>query len=265
MLATTALAVAAASLVLPGRATAAEPGFEVRITELPATFGAGAESRTLTVVASTDRARCQKVRWSLILRVQGPELDEAEVERVEENGSFPVRVQTDDDVARITDVQLDPGQLCRGRTVTARYRISFDDDADTGRVTFQPQAFSAGGTLLQEASGQSPVVGQKSSATESPTGSPTGSPTTAPTGGADEADDPEYGEAGDEATATPEPAPSEDDLAAVPASADGSSPSLLIPGLIVGAVLVFVGVALLIRLRSRTPKHSVATGFHPSR
>src|SRR4051794_39732873 len=172
-LVTTALAVAAATLVLPGRAGAVEPGFEVTITELPATFGAGAESRTLTVVASTDRPRCQKVRWSLVLRTDGPDLDEIDVERVEDDGDFPVRVETDDDVARITDVQLDPGQLCRGRTVTARYRLGFDDEADTGRVTFQAQAFNAAGTLLQETSGQSPVVGQQPAATESPTQSPT--------------------------------------------------------------------------------------------
>ncbi|ROP34173.1 hypothetical protein [Couchioplanes caeruleus] len=233
-LAATALAVAVATLAVPGRATAVEPGFEVRITELPPTFGAGAESRTLTVVASSDRRRCQKVRWSLVLQVEGPDLDEVEVERVEDDDDFPVQVERDDDIARITDQQLDPGELCRGRTVTARYRVSIDDDAESGRVVFASQAFTAGGTLLQETSGQSPVVGQERSTT------PTESPSP----------EPEESAAEDE-EATPQPDRTGDTIAGVPASSSGGTPSLLGPGLIVGAVLVFLGVGLLLRLRLR--------------
>ncbi|MEV4702135.1 hypothetical protein [Actinoplanes sp. NPDC049316] len=263
-MAATALAAAAAALALPGPASAVEPGFAVRITELPATFGAGAESRTLTVVASTDRVRCQKVRWSLVLRVEGSTLDQVEVDRVEESGAFPVRVQSNGDTARITDVNLDPGQLCRGRTVTARYRIAFDDEAGTGRVQFQPQAFDAAGTLLQQSSGQSPVVGQQPAATESPAGEAEPTPTPGETRDSGDASI----DGGGEATATPEPAES-DDIGAVPASATGDGPSLLGPGLIVGAVLVFLGVALLLRLRMRTrgtPGHgAMPTGFHPGR
>ncbi|WP_199516922.1 hypothetical protein [Nucisporomicrobium flavum] len=267
-LAATALAAAAATLALPGPASAVEPGFAVRITELPATFGAGAESRTLTVVASTDRVRCLKVRWSLVLRAEGSALDQIEVERVEENGAFPVRVQSNGNTARITDVNVDPGQLCRGRTVTARYRIGFDDDAGTGRVEFQPQAFDAAGTLLQQASGQSPVVGQQPAATGAPT--ETAEPTPTPTAEETRDSGDEAIDGGGEATATPGPAES-DDLGAVPASAsgDGDGPSLLGPGLIVGAVLVFLGVGLLLRLRMRgrgTSRHgALPTGFPAGR
>ncbi|MEV6599595.1 hypothetical protein AB0M36_22470 [Actinoplanes sp. NPDC051346] len=243
-LAATALAVAVATLALPGRATAVEPGIEVRITELPSTFGAGAESRTLTVVASSDRRRCQKVRWSLVLRVQGPDLDEVDVERVENDDDFPVRVERDGDIARITDEQVDPGELCRGSTVTARYRISVDDDAETGQVAFASQAFSARGTLLQEASGLSPVIGQKG-ATTSPSPSP-------------EASDAEQASE-DEEEATPEPSRERDNLAGVPASSNGGTPSLLGPGLIIGAVLMFLGVGLLLRLRTRSRSAQRAT------
>ncbi|MEV4642223.1 hypothetical protein AB0J80_33220 [Actinoplanes sp. NPDC049548] len=262
-LVTTVLAVALAALALPGRAGAAEPGFKVTITELPASFGAGADARTLTVVASTDRVRCRKVRWSLVMQVTGAEVDEVDVRRVEETGEFPVRVQTDDDVARITDEQLDPGELCRGRTVTARYEIGFDDDAGTGRVIFQPQAFDAAGTLLQEASGQSSVVGEDPQATESPTDSPTPSPSSS----SEESDDAEYGDPGTDPTTEPEPAKSRDAIGAVPASSDGGAPSLLGPGLIVGAVLVFLGVALLLRLRmrNRDSRHGARTSFYPTR
>ena len=43
------LAVAAATLIMPGRAAAVEPGFQVEITELPGAFTAGAGARTVTV------------------------------------------------------------------------------------------------------------------------------------------------------------------------------------------------------------------------
>ena len=191
------------------------------------------------------------MRWSLVLRADGPELDEVDVQRVEEGGDFPVRVQRENGVARITDEQVDPGELCRGRTVTATYRVSVDDDAEPGRLVFAPQAFTARGTLLQEAAGESPVVGQRAGAT--PSGSATPDP--------EESD-----EAAGEEAATPEPTKTNDTINGVSASADGGSPSLLGPGLIVGAVLVFLGVALLLRLRmrSRSTRHgAVPAHFYP--
>lgn len=256
----TVLAVVCATLALPGPASAVEPGFTVAITEVPATFTAGKQARTVTVVASTEQRRCQKVRWSLILQVDGPELDEIEVARVEDGRDFPVQVQNGGaDTTRITDVQLDPGQLCRGRTVTARYQIAFDDDADAGEVTFQAQAFNARQTLLQESTARSRIAGRDGAAkpTESPSAKPSPSVSSA---------EPE--EDADEAPA-PAPTESEDDLAAVPASDNSGTPSLLGPGLIVGGVLVFVGVGLLLRLRmrSRDSRHAQAqppTGFYPA-
>ncbi|AGL18753.1 hypothetical protein [Actinoplanes sp. N902-109] len=262
-LAAAALAVAGATMVLPGRATAAEAGFAVRITELPATFGAGAESRSLTVVISSDRDRCSKVRWSLLLRVDGPALDDVKVTRVEDDGEFAVRRDDSGTTARITDVALDPGRLCRDRTVTARYQIRFGAGAATGSVTFQPQAFTATGNLLQETSGRSPVVGQEPAAAGTPAPSP--SPTETAAAPADE----ESNSAEDDGAATDQPVtPSPGDLDAVPAAAEGGPPSLLGPGLIVGALLVFLGIGLLLRLRSRqrTTAARLAeppTGFYP--
>lgn len=254
------LAAVAATLALPGRAAAVEPGFEVAITELPATFGAGARARDVTVVVSTDVNRCQKVRWSLLLQVEGFDLDDVSVGRIEEDTDFPVQVEADDDTARITDRRLDPGQLCRGRTVTARYQIALDEDANSGRMTFQAQAFNTAGTLLQESTAGSQVVGQQQEAAESPSADPTPSPSESSA----EPEEP----ATDEQTAEPEPEASVNDIAAVPASGSGT-PSLLGPGLIIGGVLVFLGVGLLLRLRMRTrdQRHGnkLPTGFHPTR
>ena len=255
------LAVVAATLVLPGRASAVVPGFKVDITELPATFTAGAGARTVTVVATSEQNRCQKVRWSMFIEVDGPDLDEVQVARVEDDGDFPVRVENaGDDTARITDVQLDPGQLCRGQTVTARYQIGFDDDAKSGEVTFRAQAFNADRTLLQETSSTSEVKGEDE-AEESP--SPEASPSPS-----ESSPDPEESADGDE-NAEPEPTDTEADIAAVPASGnDTGTPSLLGAGLIIGGILVFLGVGLLLRLRmrSRQPQagNQLPTGFYPA-
>jgi hypothetical protein len=236
------LLVVTASLLVPAPARAAVAGVRVEITELPDEFEAGADARTVEVVASTDRApdgrRCRKVRWALLLQADGPDLDQIEVDRIEEDGSFPVRVRTEDDTARFTDVRLDPGQLCRGRTVTARYRVAFDDDTPAGAVTFQAQAFGADNRLLETAAGTSRVIGEEES-DESPSPSPSASPS----------------ETDSEEAAAP-PAGTGPDLSA--ASAAGGVPSLLGPGLIVGALLVFAGIGLLlrIRLRNRVARHS---------
>jgi hypothetical protein len=257
----TVLAMVAATLALPGRASAVEPGFQVAITEVPGTFTAGARARTVTVVASSELNRCQKVRWSLIMQVSGPDLDEIEVARVEDNGSFPVQVETSGaDTARITDVRLDPGQLCRGRTVTARYQVAFDDNSDSGQVLFQAQAFNAGRTLLQETTARSKITG------EEPEAEPTKTPSEKPSPSKSASPEPEESATGEQAD-EPEPAKTQDNVAAVPASGSGGTPSLLGPGLIVGGILVFLGVGLLmrLRLRNRAPKHSqVPTGFYPT-
>jgi hypothetical protein len=259
------LAMTAATLVLPGRAAAVEPGFKVDITELPETFTAGAGARTVTVVASSEQNQCQKVRWSMLIAVDGPALDEVQVARVEEDGDFPVQVQNaGDGTARITDAQLDPGELCRGRTVTARYQIAFADDADSGRVTFRAQAFNAGRTLLQETSSRSEVKGEEAEPEETEKSpSPEASPSPS-----ESSPEPEES-ADDEETAEPEDTDADADLAAVPTSGNGSgTPSLLGAGLIVGGILVFLGVGLLLRLRlrNRNPKHGgqLPTSFYPA-
>lgn len=249
VLLSSALATAIAVLTLPAPAGAVVEGFDVRITEVPDAFEAGADARTVEVVASTDnRGPCRKVRWSMVMRVDGVDLDQVQVDRVEEDDAFPLRVQTDGDIARLTDVRFDPGSLCRGRTVTARYQVAFDDDAPEGRVTFQAQAFDATTRLLQEASASSRVVGEEAAPSPSPSPSASPSPSPAPSPSPEES----APEDSDDVVAEDAAVPPGGDLAARPASGQGGVPSLLGPGLIIGAALVFAGVGLLLRLRMRT-------------
>jgi hypothetical protein len=250
-----ALALVAASVAWGAPARADVPGFDVRIGASPATFTVGKAARTLTAVISTDRGRrCLKVRWSLVVRAEGVSIDQMRVDRVEDGGSFATQTRITEDGARITDTRADPGQLCRGRTVTGRWDIGFAGP-DDGSVTFEARATDFAGRVLSSASTTSRVVtpvAAKPSATPSKSPSATPSP------------DEETTETTEAAVAPPAGDPPGRTGALKPAS---STPSVLGPGLIVGAVLVFLGVGLLLRIRSRNRRASAVatelpTGFY---
>jgi hypothetical protein len=230
----TALALVAAYLAWGLPASAAVEGFSAIIDDQPGTMTIGKAARTLTAVVSTDRERrCRKVRWALTIRAEGISIDQIRVNRIENGNSFQVRTQVaGSDTARLIDAEPDPGELCRGRTVTGRWDIAFAGP-DSGTVTFEASALEGAGRELATASTTSRVVSPVA-ATPSPT------PSEEEDAGPEEQDAP----AGDD-RATPSPSTA----ALNPAS---GSYSVLGPGLIIGAVLVFLGVALLLRLRSRS-------------
>ncbi|WP_285687579.1 hypothetical protein [Actinoplanes sp. NBRC 103695] len=221
------------AVLLPAPAHAEVDGIDLKVTKAPDNFEAGDDPQIVEVVVSTDnRGRCRKIRFSMVLGVEGAELDQVRVNRVEENGTFPTQVRDEGGKARITDTQVDPGQLCRGRTVTARYEVSVAENAPDGRITFDAEAFDAGRTLLQKAAASSDIEG-------------VAKPSTPPSEAPEEPAEEESSEA-----AIPPPADASGISADLAAGQD-STPSLLGPGLIVGAVLVLIGVGLLMRLRLR--------------
>jgi hypothetical protein len=223
------------AVLLPAPAHAEVDGIELKVTKAPDELEAGEDPELVEVVVSTDnRGRCRKVRFSMVLGVEGADLDQVRVNRVEESGSFPTQVRPEGDKARITDVQLDPGQLCRGRTVTARYEVSVEPDAPDGRITFDAEAFDNRQTLLQRAGAASDIEGSDD---QEPSPSPSAPESDEPAPAPDESSE----------AAAPPPAGDRADLAA----GQDSTPSLLGPGLIVGAVLVFIGVGLLLRIKLR--------------
>src|SRR4051812_12142340 len=141
----------AAVLAFSATPAAAADGFRVTIGQAPATFTNGQQARTVTASVATDRQRrCVKVRWALVITTDGVSLDQVRVNRVENGQSFPVRVQLGADAARITDVQADPGQLCRNRADRAQWGISFTGP-DDGRVTFAAHALDLTGRELASA------------------------------------------------------------------------------------------------------------------
>ncbi|MGI5522580.1 hypothetical protein ACQEUX_16875 [Micromonospora sp. CA-259024] len=225
-------------------AAPAQAAFTTELNGLPARFTAGDQVRTVSAVVSrTDRrGGCVKVRWSMVLSVQGIRLDQVKMDRVEENGDFPLEIQTDGDVARLTDRQLDPGTLCPDRTVTARYRVAFADDVTQGRVTLAAEAYDANLRLLARQTATRSVVGAG--------GTPTGTPK--PTATAPEPSEP----AEEEGTPVEEPVADQPVDAAPPAAGRPVSQSggfgAVQAAFLLGGLLLSLGVGLLLRLRHLT-------------
>ncbi|WP_189335936.1 hypothetical protein [Actinoplanes ianthinogenes] len=244
-------AIGAAGTTTPARADV--PGFGVRLTA-PATFKASGNTKTVTAVVTSDQRDCRKVRFTLIVQGGSVPLDQIRVTRFEDSGAFPTRIGLDGDTATVTDQQLDPGTLCRNRTVTGRWQVGFTG-RDGGEVRFEVRAFDEQNTLLSASGAGTEVTGQV--ATSSPTPKP--SKTTA---------EPEETET--EAPADTAPAnrttPTQTVAALTPTSGEGDS-NVLGPGLIVGGVFFFLGLLLLLRVRARTREarrraETLPTGFY---
>ncbi|WIM93897.1 hypothetical protein ACTOB_005891 [Actinoplanes oblitus] len=248
-------ALGTAGTTAPARADV--PGFGVRLTA-PATFKASGNTKTLTAVVTSDQRDCRKVRFTLIVRGGSVPLDRIRVTRFEESGEFPTRLAVDGDTATLVDEQLDPGTLCRGRTVTGRWQVGFTG-REGGEVRFEVQAFDAQNTLLSAAGAGTEVAGQV--ATSSPTPSRT-TATPEPSASADE--EATETEAPADTEPATDPTPTQTAAALSPASEDSN---LLGPGLIVGGVFFFLGLMLLLRLRARTREarrqaETMPTGFY---
>ncbi len=229
-------------------ASPAQAAFTTELSGLPGRFTAGEQVRTISaVVSQTDRrGGCAKVRWSMVLSVQGIRLDQVKMDRVEEAGDFPLDIRTDGDVARLTDRQLDPGTLCPGRTVTARYRVAFAEDVTQGRVTLAAEAYDANLRLLARQTATRSVVGVGGV----PTGTP--KPTATPPEPTESASAPTE----DESTATEEPVEEYGADAAPPAAnrpvAQSGAFGVMQAAFLLGGLLLFLGVGLLLRLRHLT-------------
>jgi len=216
---------------------AAAQGVAVQIGDLPDRFAAGARPETLTVVASKRGGRdCLKVRWSMVMEVEGMRIDQVRVDRVEDNGQFPLDVQAEGNTARFTDLQLDPGTLCRDRTVTARYEVNFANDVASGRVKFSVEAYDEALKLLERDTVTRTVEGATPVPTESPTAAP-------------------EDQAGQDAV---EPDPSAQ--AQVNPSPTGTRIALPPVGFLVGALMLFLGFGLLLQVYRRMRRRPAGAG-----
>ncbi|MEE6312056.1 hypothetical protein V1634_35125 [Plantactinospora veratri] len=251
--------------MLPAAPAGAAPGFDTALTRLPGQFVAGAGAETVTAVVSTTLdGDCRKVRWSLVLRADGLRLDQIGIDRIEEPGVVPTDVRGEGGAARITDRDLDPGTLCRNRTVTAQYRLAVDEAVTDGRIELTVEAFDAQSRLLDRTSATREVVSER--------GGPPRRRSPAPA--TPERNRPTPTEAAPSPTEPVEPEPTESvegDSPVLAEGPDGAAGSdgggsgggeasatagrggtgLTEIGFGVGALLLFLGAGLLLRLRSR--------------
>ncbi|MEV6300313.1 hypothetical protein AB0M02_12990 [Actinoplanes sp. NPDC051861] len=230
-------------------AAADEPGFSVTV-DAPAKFTAGGNAKSVTAVVTSQNRQCRKVRWALLVHTAiNP--DQLKVTRIEEERAFPVQTRTEGVTTRIVDERVDPGTLCRGRTVTGRWQIEFDGpDADD--VQFEAQAFDVRDRLLSTGGAATEVTGG-----DRP--EPTGEPSAEPSEGA--------GAVAPEGNAGAAPPAGAGDADEVDAALAAEETSLLGPGLIVGGVFVFLGLLMLLRIRSRARaarrrEEMIPTGFY---
>ncbi|EEP74225.1 hypothetical protein MCAG_04552 [Micromonospora sp. ATCC 39149] len=234
-----------AGVAAPARAAAA--GFATELSGLPTEFTAGDGVETVSAVVSRRDGGCVKVRWSMVLTVQGLRLDQVRMDRVEETGLFPLEIRTEGSTARLTDRQLDPGTLCPGRTVTARYRVAFAEDVTRGSVTLAAEAYDPQSRLLARQAATREVIGAGADAT------PPGAVPTPDEPSADPTDEPLEPAGVDE-----EAEPSEEVVAEVPPAAGGRPVSssggfgVVQAAFLLGALLLSLGVGLLLRLRHLT-------------
>ncbi|MEU1756510.1 hypothetical protein ABZ436_28190 [Micromonospora matsumotoense] len=228
----------------PAPASAADR-FATELSGLPDEFTAGDQVRTVSAVVSRKgNGGCVKVRWSMVLSVQGLRLDQVKMDRVEETGSFPLDIRAEGAVARLTDRQLDPGTLCPDRTVTATYRVAFAEDVTRGRITMAAEAYDPNLRLLARQSATRQVVG-----TAPPPTTAAPEPTTASPEPTEEVLEP----TGEEAEPTEEALAEVPPPAAANRSADQSGGfGLVQAAFLLGGLLLFLGVGLLMRLRQLT-------------
>ncbi|WDZ87692.1 hypothetical protein [Micromonospora cathayae] len=259
-------------VAVPGLPAPARADFATILEGLPDRLGTDRVETVTAVVSRDDAGGCLRVRWSMLLTVRGLRLDQVRMDRVESDGPFPVQVRVAGSAARLTDRRPDPGTLCPGRTVTARYRLALAGDVTGGRVTLTAEAYDEGSRLLARQTATRNVAGP--SAPEPTDGPAVPDPAEADPDGADpDGADPDGADPVDPGLAADgEPADPTDvvDPTDVPGEAAGSTagPAAGTGGRVVaepagstggfgvvqaafllGGLLVFLGVGLLLRMR----------------
>jgi hypothetical protein len=206
-------------------------------------------------VVSKRTQGCLKVRWSMVLQVEGMSQDQVRIGRVEDNKAFDIQATQTNGGVRITDVQLDPGTLCPDSTVTALYQVAFLQGAADGRATFTPEAFTSDGQLIGRDTVTRDVVGQGGQgAQQSAQPNPSAAVSDSPSGDA--------AQPTDQASASGAPAAGGAAGAVNATSTSGAQAPVQVGpvGLVVGALMVFLGVGLLIKVSKRARRNRALGG-----
>lgn len=150
----------AAGLVAIGAAPAAAADDNVGI-RLPTRFTAGSPG-SVTVSVAKRTSGCVTVRTALAMRLPGLAAEQVRVEVNSGDEWRRIGAAAAGDGLVVTERSVpDKAVICKRRSTSVRYRVTFLDSAPSGRVTMVAEGYSAGGGLIDRAAGTRSVVGGK--------------------------------------------------------------------------------------------------------
>ncbi|MFE0589716.1 hypothetical protein [Micromonospora echinospora] len=213
-------------------------------------FTAGGSAGSVAVEVRKRSDGCVLLRTGLRLRLEGVRADQVEVQVSAGGQWWPVPVSGGGVLATARTSPANP-TLCKGKSITVRYRVAFLPGAPDGKLTVAGEATTAGGQMIGRGADTSQVrAGRNATPSPKPTKSATPSPTPSPVETGPPTEDPVL----------------EPSLAAAGSAggggraADGSgSGGGLSPVMIIGVALVAVGLGLIALLfrRSRADRRDV--------
>ncbi|WP_319463324.1 hypothetical protein [Micromonospora sp. RTP1Z1] len=219
---------------------------EVRAAD---SFTVGGSPGTVAIEVRKRTDGCVLLRTALGLRLDGVQPDQVQVQ-VNTGGQWqPVGVAGGGGTVGTARTSPANPTLCKGKGITARYRVAFLAGAPGGRLTVVGEAMAASGRLLGRAADSARVVG---AAAATPARKPSPSPSPTPSAVAAEPV-----RAADTAAAVLDPATGQS--AAADKSSGGS------PIMFFGIALVLVGIALIVLLvrRNRADKVDQPAAGYP--
>ncbi|MEU6073226.1 hypothetical protein [Micromonospora sp. NPDC047074] len=162
-------------LVALGATPALAAGDLVRVRS-SGSFTAGGSAGGASIEVRKRSDGCVLLRTALGLRLAGLPADQARVQ-VSVGGSwFPVPVSgSRGSVATAATSPLNP-RLCKGKSITVRYRVAFASGVPSGRLTVVGAATDTRGRSIGRAAVASKVVGGRATPSPSPSKKPSPSP-----------------------------------------------------------------------------------------
>ncbi|WDZ86980.1 hypothetical protein [Micromonospora cathayae] len=158
-----------------GATPALADGDTVRV-RASGTFTAGGSPGSVSVEVRRRTEGCVLLRTGLRIRLEGVRADQVEAQVSVDGQWWPVPVSAGDVLTTQRTSPANP-TLCKGKSVTVRYRLAFLPGAPAGRLTVAGEAVTATGQLIGRNADTSQVkAGRNASPSPTPTKKPTPTP-----------------------------------------------------------------------------------------
>ncbi|MCI4064407.1 hypothetical protein MRQ36_18085 [Micromonospora sp. R77] len=244
-----AVGVMLGGLVAAGASPASADGDRVAARAADS-FPADGSPRGVAVEVRKRTDGCVLLRTALGLRLDGVQPNQVQVQVNAGGQWFPVGVSGGGGTVRTAQTSPADPRLCKGKSITVRYRVAFLAGAPGGRLTVVGEASSALGRLLGRDAVVSRVLGAEKSPSPSPSPSRKPSPTPTPSASAVATEPPTATDTTSAVAAALGPATGSGVAAADETS--GGSPIMWF-----GIALVLVGIALIVLLVRRNRRDKV--------